>query len=211
MEMNRNISIRIIVSLICILGAITPAFSQSAVTILDKVVTKLKNSKSVQCSFSVEGNGSSAINGSLIASGNNFRLESPAGTTWHDGKSMWTSNNSTKEITIVEPSAAEIRETNPFAYLDQYKREFVLFFSRRKDPSHHLVLLNPRFKNSDIKAIEIAVNKKTMLPDRFIIRDRNDKVSTITINSLNLGSNVKANEFVCPVSSMKGYEIIDMR
>lgn len=202
---------RIVISLICILGAISPVFSQSASSILDQVASKLKNSKSVQCSFSVEGNGSRTINGRILASGNMFRLESPAGTTWHDGQTMWTSNNSTKEITIVKPSASEIRETNPFAYLDQYKNEFVLFFSRRKDPSHHLVLLNPRSVKSNVKAVEIAVNKKTMLPDRFIIRDRNDNISTVKINSLKLGSNVKASDFACPASRMTEYEIVDMR
>lgn len=124
---------------------------------------------------------------------------------------MWTANPASKEITLVEPTQQEVRESNPFSYLDGYKATYNIYFSRRKDSARHLVLLNPKAKNSDIKAVEIAVNKKTYLPERFIIRDRNDRVTTIEITSLKLTGKSPDATFVCPVKQMGDYEVVDLR
>lgn len=184
--------------------------SESAASILDKTAARITGARSVKGTFTVEG-GHGKINGSIETSGNKFKLTSPAGTTWCDGKRMWTSNKSTKEITLVNPTQNEINESNPFTYINNYKADYNVYYSKRKDARYHLILLNPKSKNSDIKAIEIAVNKKTMLPDRFIIRDRNDKVSTVMVTSLSINKTSSGSIYECPVESMSDYELIDLR
>lgn len=197
----------VLAALICTISAFA---AETPAQVLDKAVAKLRNAKSVNCSFRVVSNGND-VNGSFKSTGGKFNLATPGSTTWFDGTSMWTANNSTKEITLVNPSESEIRETNPFAYLDGYKSQYKLFFSRRKDDGRYLVLLNPRSSKSEIKAIEVAVNKKTYLPERFIIRDRNDHVSTVYIRSLSLTGSNTASTFVCPVSTMSDFELVDLR
>ena len=177
--------------------------------VLGRAVGKLSKSGNVDCKFAITGNNGS-INGSLSASGRKFRMTTSMGSTWYDGKNMWTSNPETKEITIVNPTEGEVRESNPFSYLDSYASHYRLFFSKRKDDARYLVLLNPKSAKSDIKAVEVAVNKKTFMPERFIIRDRNDNVTTINIKSLSLASYPQGT-FVCPVDKMKDYELIDLR
>jgi len=144
-------------------------------------------------------------------SGNKFKLKTQGGTTWYDGHNMWTANHTSKEITIVEPTQQEVRESNPFSYLESYKSEYNVFFSRRKESTRHLVLLNPKNKGSEIKAVEIAINKKTYLPERFIIRDRNDRVTTVEVTSLKLMGKQTVSTFTCPVNNMKDYEVVDLR
>lgn len=183
--------------------------AQSPAEVLSESVAKINKSASVDCKFMLSGT-SGKLNGSLTARGRKFRLTTPAGSTWYDGTNMWSANPKTKEITLVNPTESEVNESNPFAYLSSYKSDYRLFFSRRKENGRYLVLLNPKKANSDIKAVEVAVNKKTFLPERFIIRDRNDNVTTVTVQSLSLKSAADG-QFTCPVHSMSDYELIDLR
>lgn len=195
---------------IAFLGAVYAYPAETAAQLLDKAVSKISRSSGVVCSFAVSGNGNN-LKGELISSGNKFKLVTPAGTTWYDGKSMWTASNSSKEITLVTPTAQEINESNPFAYLSGYETDYKVYFSRRKSDTCHLVLLNPKKKNAEIKAVEIDLNKKTLLPERFIIRDRSDKVVTVSVSSLSIGKKTSASVFVCPVDKMEGFEVVDLR
>ena len=84
-------------------------------------------------------------------------------------------------------------------------------FSARKEAGRYLVLLNPVRKGTGIKAVEVAVNAKTMLPERVMIRMSDNKVTTIRVVSLNLSKKVSAGDLKYPAASMKGYEIVDLR
>lgn len=213
--MKKVFSIKLLIALLLFMSADAVACAknnpQGPAAVLDKAVTKLRKASSVNCSFRIESKGASDISGTFESSGGKFRLKTPVGTTWYNGRDMWTSNPRTREITVVNPSAAEVSEVNPFAYLDSWKSKFVVGFSKREDASRHLVVINPKDKASDIKAVEIAVNRKTFLPERFIIRDRNDHVTTVYVNSLTLRARNAESLFSCPVSSMGDYELVDLR
>lgn len=188
----------------------TLAVAEKPGVILDKTVAKLNNATSVNCKFRIVSSGNK-INGVFKSTGKKFHLDTPVAKTWYDGKNMWTSNPRSKEITLVNPSAQEVNEVNPFAYMNSYKSKYNVGYSRRTDDARHLIVLNPKGKNDDIKAVEIAVNKKTLLPERFIIRDRNDHITTVYIEALVTDTNNGGNTFVCPVSSYGDYEIVDLR
>lgn len=193
-----------------LLAVIPAAAKEDAAEILDRVASKIAGAEVVKSSFNVDGPSGKA-NGTLEASGNKFKLTTPAGTTWCDGTNMWTSNPSTKEITLVNPSQGEINESNPFSYLRNYKADYNVYFSKRRYDGHYLILLNPKTKNSEIKAIEIAVNKKSMLPVRFIVRDRKNKLTTVNVTSMSLSKSPAGGDFVCPVESMTDYQVVDLR
>lgn len=197
----------LLVALLC-LNAV--AFAQSSAEILDKAISRLSKASSVNCSFAISG-ASGKFSGDFKSSGNKFTMSTPYGKTWYDGEKMWTSNPKTREITLVNPSSDEISEANPFAYLKGYKGKYKTGLSRRKDDNCFLVLINPKSGNENFKSVEIAVNKKTYLPERFIIRDNNDHITTVNVRSLSLKNKNAATEFICPVASMSDYELIDLR
>lgn len=185
--------------------------AQHAQAILDKATAKIGGGSSVNCSFTITGDGGS-VKGTFKSSGQKFLLATPVATTWYDGNSMWTSNAKTKEITLVHPTAAEVNEVNPFSYLHNYKSTYKAYFSKKKNAKCHLIVLNPHNPGScEIKAIEIAINKSTFLPEHFIVRDSSDKVVTVNISQLSLSAKNAASTFVCPVTTMKGYELVDLR
>lgn len=184
--------------------------ADSAARILDKTVAKLKATGASECNFQLQS-ASGAASGTIAVSGKKFKLSTPQFITWFDGYNMWTANSGTKEITLVNPTPRELREANPLEYMNGYKSSYNVYFSKRKDSNCHLILLNPKSKNSDVTAVEIAVNKKTFLPERMIIRDKNDNRTTINIYGMKLGVNKNADVFVCPVKSMKNYDLVDLR
>lgn len=184
--------------------------AESSIDILDKAVKNIKSASGISSSFKITSpNGN--VTGTFKSDGKKFKLETPLGTTWYDGTSMWTANNRSKQITLVTPTADEISEVNPFAYLNSYKSKYKTGISKRKDDNRHLVLLNPKNSKDNIKAVEVAINKKTYLPERFIIRDKNDNVTTVYVNSLSVKASNPASTFVCPVNSYPGYEVVDLR
>lgn len=185
-------------------------YSQSGVQVLENSLTKLKNAKGISCDFTLNADGNT-VKGTLKSTGKKFVIQTPMGTTWYDGKSMWTSNAATHEITLVTPQASEVAEANPLAYMHGNTSQYAIGLSSRTDANSYLVLLNPKQKNSQIKAVEISVNKKSKLPSRIIVRDRNDRRSTLTVTRINTSSSFPASTFVCPVASMKGYELVDLR
>lgn len=179
--------------------------------VIDKAISKINGIRGIKASFNISGNEFSNVSGSFEGNKQKFKLSTPQGITWYNGTDMWTSNVRSKQITLVHPTVEEINEVNPFAYLNSYKGKYKVFFSKRKDANRYLVLLNPVNSNDNIKAVEIAINKKTYLPERFIIRYKNDKRTTVTVTSLNTNYNATDAIFVCPVNNMKDYELIDLR
>lgn len=205
--MNKPYLIIIALLLTC---AVSAFGAESAAQVLDKAVARTGVNSTVDCKFQVKSD-TGSVSGALKMTGRKFKLETPHATSWFDGKNMWTANPSTKEITIVNPTSQEVRESNPMEYIHGYKADYRVYFSKRKDPARYLILLNPKAKKSEIKAIEIALNKSSLLPERIIIRDKNDKRTTVTISSMSIKSQVKDANYVCPVDKMSDFEVVDLR
>lgn len=200
-------------SIFLMLGIVCLAFvgqAQTPAQVLDKAIFKINSANGIGCDFRISSSSASA-SGNLTMSGKNFKITTPKFTSWYDGRNMWTANSDTKEITLVIPTQQELRESNPLEYMRGYKSQFNVYFSKRKDTSRYLVLLNPKNKNNDISAVEIGINKKSMLPEYLVIRDKNDQRTTVDISAMKLGLKLKKDFFICPVQSMKDYEVVDLR
>lgn len=155
-----------------------------ATRILQQSVSNLKAMGGVKCSFTIEA-GSKSANGVYVSQGRKFTLQTPGLKTWFDGRQMWTLNESSSEVTLVIPDNREIRETNPFSYLDSYQSGFNVLMSQKTKPGVHLVLLNPKpGTKGGVKAIEIGINKRTLLPEHLILRDSNDRITTVKVDAI---------------------------
>ena len=193
-----------------VLAAALAASAQSPAQILAKAAGKINSAPGIDCTFTAR-TGQGVVHGSLKASGKAFAVETNGASTWYDGKTMWTANHSTEETIVSLPTPQEIAETNPLSYLSGYSSLYNVYLSKRKEAGKHLVLLNPKKRNTGIKAVEIAVNAKSMLPERLIIRQDNDQLITVNIGRLNLDGKITAASLAYPESRYKGYETIDMR
>lgn len=189
------------------------AYGITPAEVMHKAVKKIGNSNGITGTYTISGSGNQ------INSTGNFKFNNRksfidmagGGKVWYDGKDMWTLNPKTKEITVTSPDDDEIGEINPLTYILNYTDNYNLFFSKRKESGKYLVLLNPKDKNSDIKAIEIGVNSNTYIPEHVIIRDKKDNRITVGLSNLNYNVKIKDSDFKFPVRDFKEYEVIDLR
>lgn len=194
----------IILMAVSAFGALTPE------QVLRKASSSLLNAKGIECRFSLSGSQGS-LQGSLKAKGKKFAITTPGLSTWYDGKTMWTANASTKETTVTVPTAAEVAEVNPLAYIHGYDANYRIVFSKNREAGKYRILLNPKKRNTGIKAVDITINAKSFKPERIYIRQSNGQLITVMIRSLNLSASVSASEFTYPASRYRGYETVDLR
>lgn len=196
--------------LVTLLSVVIPSFGITPTEVLRKTVSKLDAASGIELTFRAESDQGTA-SGTIWMDGTRSYMNSRQfGSQWFDGKTMWTLNPKTHEVTVSNPEPSELQDANPLLYLQGYENKFRIFFSKRNEAGYYLVLLNPRGA-SDIKAIEVAVSKQTYLPERFIIRTSEDVRSYINVSNLNLNRKFKASDFIFPASKYKDYEIVDIR
>lgn len=208
--MNNTKNLKKLLIAVAVLLCAVPSFAQSSYDILRKAASKLEAAKGIQCSFILKSSEHST-EGSLKSQGDRFYLKTPVSSTWYDGKQMWTLNPSTRETTLYIPDAEEVLEVNPMAYLRNFSRDYFSAFSKKKADGKHIVLLNPRKKGGQIRAIEITVDATTFLPEKFIVRTMDNMRTYLTIRSLRLNASHPASTFTYPASAYKGYKVVDLR
>lgn len=189
------------------------AFDMSAATateIMNKAAATAKNAKGISGTFSVTTSGKS-FTGSLKASGSKFSFLTPAASSWYNGKNMWTYNASSKETTLVTPTASEIAESNPLEYIRTYSANYSAAFSNKKIAGKYVITLLPKSKRNTIKSVEITLNGKTLKPERFIVTPKSGAATTVNVKSLDYASSIKASEFEYPKNKYPKVQIIDLR
>lgn len=185
--------------------------AESPEQVMQKAVNKIQTSKGVAGHFKISSpQGSSS--GSFRYDGRRYYMEIPQyGRMWYDCKNLYSVNDNTREVTISVPTGEELRESNPFLYLNGYQSGNRLFFSKRKESGKYLVLLNPKSKNADYKAVEIRINASTYVPERIVVRDSQNKVTTVTLSNLSYTRKFMNSDFTFPKSKYSTYETVDMR
>ncbi len=88
----------------------TSLYALTATEVMNKAASYAKAAKGIVGVFGVTTSGGS-FTGSLKASGNKFVFATPVSTSWYNGKHMWSYNTSSKETTVVTPTANEISES----------------------------------------------------------------------------------------------------
>lgn len=201
----RYLILTFLLAIVSPIGAVTPG------EVLAKVKGKIINSKGLSGNFSISSpNGKGS--GSFLFDGKRSHVSSPSfGSSWYDGKSMWSLNPRSKEVTVVTPTLAEVRDANPLMYLNSIESEFRLFFSKRKENGKYILLLNPKQSGTGVKAIEIIVDAASYLPQRITVRDKNDVRSNVSLSGLNFNKKVQESDFKFDSSRYPGYEVIDLR
>lgn len=99
------------------------AMAQSAAELMRGVSAKLSQAPSVEVQFTINGT-DGPMEGSAVLSGAYFTLTTPVLRVWFDGHTQWTMLSSTQEVSITEPTADEVMESNPFAILRDYASRY---------------------------------------------------------------------------------------
>lgn len=211
-KMKLNSIFKFALPLVWLIIAPLNAFSaaETAADIMKIASGNLKAAKGVNCKFTMSSNQGN-ISGTLKASGPKFALTTAAASTWYDGKDMWTYNSSTNETTLVTPTAAELRESNPLEYIKQYYSEYTPTFSNTKKTGKYIITLTPKKKSNEVKTLDVTLNAKSFKPEVISIVLKSGAKSVITINSIDYNYVFKASDFEYQKSKFPKAQIVDLR
>ncbi len=201
-------------SILFMLYAVFPlfVFAQNADTILSSATKNFKKIKCLKSIYNIqltENNNTSSHNGCIILQGNKYVNYFNGTTIWFNGKTMWTLVKENEEVTITEPDKDDLMNSNPYYFLDNYKKDFNAKLTA-SNTSSYVIQLTPKQNNSEIKKFLITLSKANYQPLKFQINSKKNNV-TITIKSYESIKSYKTSAFTYDKGKCPEAEIVDLR
>ena len=136
-------------------------------------------------------------------------VATPAMSVWYDGHTQWTQMHSTTEVCISEPTADEVMESNPFAILSNYSRNFRCRRLADVD-GRRRVELTPVSPDSDIRKAIISVGPDGWVAGAQIVYDDGRSVSA-AVDRIGAVRQQPLSAFRYDRATHPASEIIDLR
>jgi outer membrane lipoprotein-sorting protein len=183
--------------------------AMTAEQVLDKVAASFTKAASVTVSFSFTSNGHAA-SGTVTACKNKFSYSAGDLAVWYNGKTQWALQRSANEVTITEPTAAELIESNPFKILSNYKKLYTCKMLS-SDNSQYKIQLTAKSKGASVKSATVTVNAKTYNPVAIVATMSGKLKSTITVRSISKGKALPNSYFEYNPKMNSKVEVVDLR
>lgn len=206
----RKIAVLLTLITLLLLPAVARCADQGS-TILRKANEAFANAGGIEADFTVSSSAGST-SGKMTVSGQKFALKLNNGhATWYDGKSLWTYNPTTKEVTVSTPTAADLETLNPWAVLKNAGIRYYAKTLDAKEASQYRLLLTPRSRKDAIRRVEVFIDKKTYHPHKIVVTPTSGQPVTVMVGKLTTGLKPAASVFTFPKSKYPKTEIIDIR
>ncbi len=203
--MNATTIIRMLTAVFAMVCSGT-AVAVTADEVTSRAVERFGKSPSVTASFTVDAQGHS-VPGTITVSGDRFHMDVNGMETWYDGRTQWTYSPSADEVSVTEPTAAELAQINPFAIVSSLRDCFSGSIVR-SSPTETTVGYTPR--NSGAGKLTVTYNGSTSWPSKVVI-DNGQDVVTIKVKTVAVGKTPHPSEFVYNKQLHPGAEIVDLR
>lgn len=185
------------------------AAGDTAASVLDAVRARLGATPATDATFSI-ASPSGPVHGSVTMAGNRYFMATPQMMAWYDGTTQWVMTLPSREVTVTEPTRAEILASNPFAILSDYRSGYKV--RRLKDTAGlQRVELTPTDRTSAIKTITVHVDPATKYPRALIVTFDDGRAMHVTIDTMSPAGNRPAGTFTYDASRYPASEIIDLR
>ena len=212
--MRKNFSI---ILTFMVMAGFAQTKDQKASALLDEVSAKTKSYKSIKADFSYTiKNKQAKINkekkGTLLLSGDKYRLTVAGQTVICDGKTIWTYIEETNEVqinTLDNKDDALTPSKLLTSYNENYKSK-IISDRAQTSPNIETVELLPNTSKNFIKAI-VGIDKIKKQVVVFSLYDKNGNVFTYKILKFQSDLPVIPSDYTFDQAKFPGAEIIDMR
>jgi outer membrane lipoprotein carrier protein len=196
-------------------------FSQTkdpkATALLDEVSAKTKSYKSIKADFSYTmENKQAKINeekkGTLLLSGDKYRLAVAGQVVICDGKTIWTYIGESNEVQINNLDNKDDALT-PSKLLTSYNANYkskIIKDNSQTDPNIETLELIPNVNKSFTKAI-VTIDKVKKQVNSFSLYDKNGNIFSYKISKYQTDLPINPADFSFDKSKFPGVEVIDMR
>jgi len=196
------------------------AFSQvkdtKASDLLEEVSAKVKACKSVKVEFSYSMyNAKAKINeektGSLLLSGDKYRMIAAGRIIFSDGKAIWTYTESSNEVQIHSSDDADDAMT-PSKLLSSYNANYKskIIQEKGQDPGVEMIELIPNKQKNIIRAV-LGVDKAKKQVRSFTLFDKNGSTYTYKITKYLTDVPTEKSDFLFDPAKFPGVDVEDMR
>lgn len=208
---------RICITLCAACAVSFSAWAQTARQVLDQTANKLRHCGGIEASF--EGTQfkglreAGSANGSIQVQGSKFKINSSNMTTWYNGRTQWTMLSGSDEVNVSNPSAAELQQVNPYAFLNIYKQGYNLKLNNTtyNNKVCHEVRLVSQSRNSEIQQMILVIDKQTHMPLSIRVKDNHGDWVRIRVNNLKTGKKWNDANFQFNSKQHPGIQVIDLR
>lgn len=155
-------------------------------------------------------NDGSAVPGNLTMSGDKFRFTTDEMTMYYDGTTQWTLDTGAGEVSITTPTAEELIETNPLAFMRNYSSRYnVRIVSSSSDK--YIVRMTSKTKSTYVRTADVTINASTMMPVSVSAALSTGQNLKINISSTSQGKTLPAATFRFDKKRHPNIEVIDLR
>ena len=188
--------------------------------ILDKASAKIKSYKAVQATFTLElqdeqGNSQGIKKGKILMKGNKYKMDLTGQEIFNDGKTNWTYDKSSNEVTITKPDPSSNSLASPQTLLTNfYDKNFLYKMNGEQKLGGKTVQeieMTPTDKTRNFHKIYLYIDKKSHLVSSFKILDKNGNRYIYTINNLNGKATISDASFTFNKAAHPGVEEVDLR
>lgn len=192
-------------------SAFTALYAQhTADGLLQQIAAKLTQPRQVEAKYTITGNGGST-SGSILLSGNRFRMTSPQLITWFDGKTQWTYGVAQQEVNITEPTAEELQQVNPLLIINSFRRNYTAHIEKAPAGVKR-VSLKAKSAKAGISRAVVTVSAATLMPQEIQVTMSNRRTLTIKISGVKTSASAPAaSAFKFNAKAYPKAEIVDLR
>lgn len=187
-----------------------------AVRILDSFSSKASGAPSVSMKFNLVTvdqmeNTTDTLKGSVLLSGDKYRLELPENIIFFNGQSSWSYLPVEKEVTVTnadkEDDSFMSRPSSVFSmYKNGYKNRLV-----EETANSYVIDLYPEDIKSEIIRIRLVIGKSQLDLKSLEYKRRDGITATLHVQEYNLKTKPSSDAFVFPKEKHKDVEVVDMR
>lgn len=191
--------------------------SSEAKSVLEHAVAVIEKSSGVEATFSIEtmqGASLSSSAGTIQLKGDKFKIRIGENISWFDGKTQWSYQKRSDEVTVTTPTQRELESVNPYKLLNLYKYGYTYAMSKNKTykgRSVYVVELATSDNRKDFSKIVIYVDKESYLPKYIELTLRNKATNKIVVINCKTNVNLSDATFVFNRKNYQSAEIIDLR
>lgn len=199
---------RLITIIILAVGCVFGAFALTAEQVMAKVSAALTKPQSVSVTFSFSGSGGTGA-GTMTMCRNRFTYNAGDLAVWYNGKQQWTLQRSVKEVSLTEPTSAELVESNPFSVISNYKTLYTATLLTAPK-GYYKIELKAKSKAQSVRKAVITVSAATFVPTQISATMASGS-TTVTIKSFSKGEALPKTYFEFDKRMNKNVELIDLR
>lgn len=185
--------------------------------ILDATSNRINSAGGIRAQFAATNLIGKQVQGSttgtMCMQGKKFQMTTPDMLTWFDGKTQWSMQPGDNEVSMQEPTGAELQAMNPYACISVYKKGFNYKMKQGtliNGKKGYKITLNAENKKQKVQEIYIEIDKD-LNPVRVSLRQGKNNWTRIVITSFTTGQKFTDKDFTFPTKDYPKAEIIDLR